>query len=49
MTKRTAHKNRLALEISTLRRLTEDQLELVAGGLKSEMTCAEQGCERRRV
>ena len=37
----------LQLQTQTLRTLTDDALKLIAGGYKSEMTCADQGCERR--
>ena len=35
----------LRLQTQTLRTLTDDALKLIAGGFKSEMTCADQGCE----
>lgn len=49
MQKRPAKSRPLVLETSVLRRLTDDQLQLVVGGLFSEASCADQGCERRRA
>jgi hypothetical protein len=49
MTKRTAKPRPLTLDITVLRKLTEDELRFAAGGLMSEASCADQGCERRRA
>lgn len=49
MQKRPTRFRPLVLETTVLRKLTDDQLQMVVGGLFSEASCAEQGCERRRV
>jgi hypothetical protein len=47
MTKRNAKPRTLILDAQVVRKLTTDELRMVAGGLKSESSCADQGCPLR--